>query len=161
MPGTLTEARSTRRPSRSSNSRPFTLTVNHEVPRLVLSQHILGAAGRRSSSTRVITIEGDKVVYLLPVLAELLHRSGFHPDRLELKARSVFRLEEADAARVGLLLKVVAPLQNVSRLRLARTGILDMSDEEVYYWYAKVASRNNGDRGGTALRALRLLLGGE
>lgn len=126
----------------------------------MLSQRVPGGNGHASSSKRIITIEGDKVLYLLPTLAELLHRAGFRPDRLEGKPRSVFRLEEADAARMGLLLKVVMPLQNVSRLRLVRTGILDMSDEEVYYWYAKVASRN-GNRSNGALRALRLLLGGE
>ena len=74
------------------------------------------------------------------------------------------RLLETDGARLALLLWTIGPLQKPSRASLIKAGLSEMSDEEVYYWYAKA---ENGEgpsaqqRRGNALKALRMLLAGE
>jgi len=101
---------------------------------------------------------------VLPTLLDLLHRSGFSLARLEEKGGGRLRLPEGLGARVLLLLWALAPIRKPSRAALVRAGIVDMVEEEVYYWYAK-AEGGPGEarrqRRENTLKALRILLAGE
>ena len=48
-----------------------------------------------------------------------------------------------------------------SRAALIRAGVSEMCDEEVYYWYAKMAGAFESSGANNALKALRVLLAGE
>lgn len=64
-------------------------------------------------------------------------------------------IDEAPGVRLALTALAVEPLRRRDRSREIVEGIASMSDEEAYYWYAKVT---HPDAGGRSLRALRLLL---
>jgi hypothetical protein len=64
-------------------------------------------------------------------------------------------IEEAPGVRLALTALAVEPVRRRDRSREIVEGIASMSDEEAYYWYAKVT---HPDTGGRSLRALRLLL---
>jgi len=64
-------------------------------------------------------------------------------------------IDEAPGVRLALTALAVEPVRRRDRSREIVEGIASMSDEEAYYWYAKVT---HPDAGGRSLRALRLLL---
>ena len=73
-------------------------------------------------------------------------------------------LTEERGARLALLLLAAFPIQKSSRASVIRSEIASMSDEEVYYWYAKAVGGEEESLGqlrGNALKALRILLAGE
>jgi hypothetical protein len=166
----MTMTASLRRRHREQETyRPFTLTVDLQAPRIVIShRHIStataqGASAKNDRATRLVTLEGARARAALPALLELLHRSGYSLPRLEEKGRGRFRLSEGPGARAALMLRALAPIQKPSRASLVRAGILAMVDEEIFYWYAK-ASLDRGRasrRSQNALKALRILLAGE
>lgn len=153
-----------RRAPSVSREKPFTLTLDLEAPRLVLSQRGFFSNGRPSETRRLITLQGRRTQLLLPVTLELLHKEGFSVAKLEEKRRGRARLVEPLGARIALLLWAVAPIQKPSRASVVRAGILAMSDEELYYWYAKAEARSPNtarQQRNNALKALRILLAGE
>jgi hypothetical protein len=64
-------------------------------------------------------------------------------------------IDEAPGVRLALTALAVEPVRRRDRSREMVDGIASMSDEEAYYWYAKVT---HPAAGGRSLRALRLLL---
>lgn len=64
-------------------------------------------------------------------------------------------IDEAPGVRLALTALAVEPVRRRDRSREIVEGIASMSDEEAYYWYAKVT---HPDAGARRLRALRLLL---
>lgn len=64
-------------------------------------------------------------------------------------------IDEAAGVRLALTALALEPVRRRDRSREIVAGIASMSDEEAYYWYAKVT---HPDAGGRSLRALRLLL---
>jgi hypothetical protein len=64
-------------------------------------------------------------------------------------------IDEAPGVRLALTTLAVEPVRRRDRSREIVDGIASMSDEEAYYWYAKVT---HPAAGGRSLRALRLLL---
>jgi hypothetical protein len=134
--------------------RPFTLTVDLVTPHLVLSQR--SHDGHTSEPQRLVTLDGARAKSLTSTVVELLHKGGFSAARLEERGRGRVRLSEAGGARLTLLLWALGPIQKPSRAALVRAGVAALTDEEVYYWYAKA----QGHRG-NALKALRILLAGE
>jgi hypothetical protein len=160
----------------AGQDRPFTLTLDLARPSLTLSLRQTrrsSSAGRstandgngQSASTRrLVALEGRRARLLQPVVLEELHKQGFFLAHLEEKGSWRVRLTEAAGARLALLLWALDPVQKPSRAALIQAGIAAMSDEEVYYWYAK--SEGNLPPGGqqqrnNALKALRILLAGE
>ncbi|GBD14659.1 hypothetical protein HRbin25_00538 [bacterium HR25] len=141
--------------------RPFTLTVDLQVPRIVISYRHPSANGR--GTERLVALEGTRAKAVLPTLLELLHGAGYSLPRLEERGRGRYRLGEGLGARIVLLLWALGPIQKPSRASLVRTGVLAMVDEEVLYWYAKAAGERTVPvhRHQNALKALRVLLAGE
>jgi hypothetical protein len=95
---------------------------------------------------------------------ELLHKAGYSVAHIQEQRRRRMRLLEPVGARLALLLWALAPIQKPSRATLIRTGLLSMSDEELYYWYSKCESNFNDLARQTrerTLKALRILLAGE
>jgi hypothetical protein len=130
----------------------FTLTIDLERPRLVLSRR--GATNGKAQ--RLLTSDGPPAQRLVLAALSLIHRDGRSIARLEEQGRGRYRLREAPGARLALLLWALAPIQKPSRAAVVRDAITAASDEEVYYWFSRVISRR-----GQALRALRILLAGE
>ncbi|MGB6058973.1 MAG: hypothetical protein WBF71_12005 [Microthrixaceae bacterium] len=64
-------------------------------------------------------------------------------------------IDEAPGVRLALTALAVEPVRRRDRSRAIVEGIASMSDEEAYYWYAKVT---HPDAGGRCLRSLRLML---
>lgn len=148
---------------RPGHDRPFTLTLDLRAPRIVVSLRGSSAA-YYPDTRRLLTLGGRRARFVLPVLLELLHRSGFSLPRLEEKGRSRLRLAEGTGARVVLLLWALAPIQKPSRAALVRTGVAAMVEEEVYFWYAKAEggpTESTRRQRQSSLKALRILLAGD
>ena len=62
---------------------------------------------------------------------------------------------------LALTLAGVAPVRKPSRATLIRAGVAEMSDEEVFYWYARMSEASKGPGTNNALKALRIMLAGE
>ena len=150
--------------ARSSKGKPFTLTIDLETCRLVLSQRVFFDNGSSPETRRLISLQGRRAHLLMPVVLELLHKAGFSVARLEEKRAGRVRLLEHLGARLALLLWAAAPVQKPSRISLVHAGILGMSDEQLYCWYAKAEGAEEDRRRWyreKALKALRILLAGE
>lgn len=155
--------------------KPFTLTVDFEYPRIVVSLrdgHVRNNSAfagnemdsRQSSTRRLVALGKSGARSLLPSVLELLHRWGFRISKLEDRRRGRLRLAEDPGARIVLLLWTLAPIQKPSRAALVLAGIAAMAEEEVYYWYAKAEggpSETAKQRRQNTLKALRILLAGE
>lgn len=158
-----------RRVGKRAPYRPFTITLDLQVPRIVVSLRRpppggpAAADGREEGAQRLATLQGGRAQGALPAVLEMLHRRGYSLPRLEEKGGGRLRLDEVLGARIVLLLWALAPVQKPSRWALLRAGIAALVDEEVLYWYAKAAGERarTGSRGQNALKALRLLLAGE
>lgn len=161
---------------RPSREKPFALTLDLESQRVTLSlrQSRLSLLpesypngrnkGQDDRARRLLTLNGRRAKILQPLVLEALHRSGASIARLEEKKVGRARLAEAEGARLALTLWALAPLQKPSRASLVQAGISAMSDEEVYYWYAKAEggpSTTSQQRRNNTLKALRILLAGE
>ena len=167
--------RTTVRP-RPYQEKPFTLTLDLTLPRLTLSLRPQRAFGPQEASSngsgeyrpaktkRLLTLEGRRARLLQQVVLEALHKAGISLPQLEEKSGGRVHLSEASGARLALLLWALAPIQKPSRAALVQAGIAAMSDEEVYYWYARAeggqAPSASQQRNNT-LKALRILLAGE
>jgi hypothetical protein len=155
--------------------KPFTLTVDLEYPRIVVSLrdgHVRNSSAfagnemdsRRLSTRRLAALGKSSARSLLPSVLALLHQWGFRIGKLEQRRRGRLRLAEDLGARIVLLLWTLAPIQKPSRAALVRAGITTMAEEEVYYWYAKAEggpSEAVKQRRQNTLKALRILLAGE
>ena len=144
------------------NVRPFTVTLNDEIPRIVVSQRNAetNGAGPQGNLQRVVTLEGRRASQYLPLTMDLLGKAGADVVRLGDNHGGRVQLAEDRGARLALTLACVAPVRKPSRAALIRAGISEMSNEEVYYWYARMASEFK-QNGNNALKALRILLAGE
>ena len=152
------------RNGRVARERPFVLTIDLHTPRLTLSRREHPGNGHPVETRRLLSLAGSRLKPLLPTVLDILHRAGAPLVRLEEKGGGRVRVTEPVGARLALLLWAIGPVQKPSRAALIRSGIAELSDEEVYYWYAKAEGgpsyfdrswRNN------ALKALRILLAGE
>ena len=143
-------------------AKPFVVTLNLATPRIIVSQRVAGSngSGPKSSSQRVIALEGRRAAQHLPLTLDLLHGAGADVARLSDRQGGRVNLTEDRGARLALTLASVAPIRKPSRASLIRAGIAEMSTEEVYYWYARMSPELRRSGANNALKALRILLSG-
>ena len=163
----MTSGQKTRR---KPGSKPFTLTVGLEDPRITLSvKRSLDESDDRKlasqkGSFRLVTLKGQRARMLMPFVLDAVHKSGRSVKRIAASQGGRTGLTEERGARLALLLLAAFPIQKSSRASVIRSEIASMSDEEVYYWYAKAVGGEEESLGqlrGNALKALRILMAGE
>ena len=143
--------------------RPFMLTVNPSIPRIVLSYRFPVSNGQQHT-LRLLTYEGPKMCELMNLAMDIAHKHRVPSDRFTKATGGRAGLPEAAGARLALLLWALRPIHKPSRAALVKAGILAMPDEEVFYWYAKTEGGSGlsaSQRRSTALKALRTLLAGD
>ena len=150
-----------RRPRRYS--KPFIVTLDTAVPRIVISHQSfdVNGIGPQTSTQRIVTVEGRRASQHLPMTLDLLNHAGADVSTMDDRQGGRVHLSEERGARLALTLASVAPVQKPSRAALIRAGVSEMCDEEVYYWYAKMAGAFEPSGANNALKALRMLLAGE
>jgi len=103
----------------------------------------------------VATIRPESVRRLTDDIQRALRASGRQPTIVGPSRRLPVDIDEAAGVRLTLAVLATEPVRRRDRVRDILEGIASMSDEEAYYWYAKVTHERVGPRG---LRSLRLLL---
>ncbi|MBC8420681.1 MAG: hypothetical protein H8E10_19015 [Desulfobacterales bacterium] len=107
---------------------------------------------------REIKVWGLPFKVMTETILKTLKRQGYRPTALSAQREAPFILDEISGVRLGLFFFSLKPLRNVGRMEEIVSGIDRMSDEEVYYWYAKCTNGRNALK---SRRALRILLSGE
>ena len=112
----------------------------------------------KGSKQKEIKIWGLPLKVLTETLLKTLKRQGYRPTALTPQRKDPFSLDEISGVRLGLFFFALKPLRKVTRMEEIIAGLERMSDEEVYYWYAKCTNGRNAPH---ARKALRILLSGE
>ena len=112
----------------------------------------------RGNQLKELRVWGLPLKVMTETLLRTLKKQGYRPTALSSRKKEPFLLDEASGVRLGLFLFALKPLRKVTRMEEIITGIERMSDEEVYYWYAKCTNGRNAPH---ARKALRILLSGE
>lgn len=137
--------------------RRFRLTVT-AVDGSTYGLAIAETNGQASHTHTVATVRPADIPRLTETLHVTLRASRKPPTAIGPARRRPVDIDEAPGVRLTLAALAVEPLRRRDRVREILEGIVAMSDEEAYYWYAKAAHPHTGPR---ALRALRLLLSEE
>lgn len=111
--------------------------------------------GTASHTHTVATIRPDAVPRLTDDIQRALRASHRPPTTIGPTRRQPVDIDEAAGVRLTLAALATEPVRRRDRVREILEGLASMSDEEAYYWYAKVTHDRIGAR---ALRSLRLLL---
>lgn len=111
--------------------------------------------GTASHTHTVATIRPDAVPRLTDDIQRALRASRRPPTTIGPSRRQPVDIDEAAGVRLTLAALATEPVRRRDRVREILDGIASMSDEEAYYWYAKVTHERVGPR---SLRALRLML---
>ena len=144
-------------------SKPFIVTLDTVGPRIVVSHQSVdvNGVGPQAVTQRIVTVEGRRASQHLPMTLDLLNGAGANVSRMDDRQGGRVHLSEERGARLAVTLASVAPVQKPSRVALIRAGVSEMCDEEVYYWYAKMAGAFEPSGANNALKALRMMLAGE
>lgn len=111
--------------------------------------------GQPDHTTLVATVRPADLARLNETVQAVLRASRKPVTSLGPSRQKPVDIDEAPGVRLALTALSVEPVRRRDRSREIVEGIASMSDEEAYYWYAKVTHPEAGSR---SLRALRLLL---
>ena len=111
--------------------------------------------GHADHTQTVAVIRPADLPRLTETVQATLRASKKPPTTIGPSRKQPVDIDEAPGVRLTLTALAIEPLRRRDRAREIIEGIAAMSDEEAYYWYAKVT---HPDAGGRALRALRLML---
>jgi hypothetical protein len=108
----------------------------------------------KTTPKHLASLRPEEVADVSDVLQQALRES--HQPRTSLSSgrRKPITLEEPAGVRLALALIAVEPIKKYSRRHAILSGIVAMSTEEAYYWFA----RATGPIAPRARRALRILL---
>lgn len=87
-------------------------------------------------------------------LFKLLKQSGIQVAGLRRGDGRSFELPEADALRLGLMFRTLAPMRRRENIGICAAGIEAMGREEAAYWLGMAMHRKSPRRELTALRVL-------
>ena len=124
---------------------------------LALLQKPVGSENGRKEDM-VVRIWGDPLRSVLDQVLGSLKRGGYRPSDLRRTRQAPFSVEEEDGVRLGLLFLALKPLRKLTRIEKIAQQVRVMEPEELYYWFSKMTSDENGRR---ASRALRILMAEE
>lgn len=111
--------------------------------------------GKPEHTTIAARLPAERVPSFSQPLRVALRESGLPHTIVGPSRKAPVILAEPAGVRLALAIKAAAPLNRPNRRQAVVEGVLAMSDEEAYYWYAKTTRPDTGAR---ALRALRILL---
>lgn len=111
--------------------------------------------GTPDNTTVAARLTPDRLPPFLPSVRASLRESGHQHTVIGPSRKAPVVLAESAGVRLALAINAAAPLTRPSRRQSVLEGVATMSDEEIYYWYAKTTRPDSGAR---ALRALRILL---
>jgi hypothetical protein len=138
---------------------PFTLTIqplqNNESLATLFQQRLAVPNGRSISPKELARVTGLPFLALADEILDALRVNHHKPAVLSQK--KPIELNEVSGIRLALLFKAIAPLSRVDPIRVMIRRIAAMSDEEIYYWFAKCY----GEYADQATHALRVLYGVE
>lgn len=148
----------------SKNDRPrrdFELRVLPRGDRgygLALLQTPVGKENGEGQEELVVRIWGDPLRSVMDQVLQAIKRGGYRSTDLGRSRRDPFEVPEEEAVRLGLLFLALKPLRKHRRIEEVAARIRAMEPEEVYYWFSKATSSEDGRR---ARRALRILVSEE
>lgn len=128
----------------------------HNQLRVDLIQRIDGK--RESRDEDVVAIWGLPLEYAQPQLIDALRHKRLPPSTLNRPQEQPVELAERDGVRLSVLLMALKPLRKGKRMERIYEQVIEMSDEEAAYWFAKL---RHSDAPRRAARALRILLAAE
>jgi hypothetical protein len=104
-------------------------------------------------AVKITRLSNSRLRTILPLVREELRGVDLNDSTLTTGSTTEVFLPETAGVRLALGFLGVKPIQRVDRMRGFCRGIIQMGDEECYYWYAKCRSPSspNGER---ALRTL-------
>lgn len=111
--------------------------------------------GQPDHTNLVATVRASDLSRLNDTLQAVLRASKKPVTSIGPSRQKPVDIDEAPGVRLALTALAVEPVRRRDRTREIIDGVASMSDEEAYYWYAKVT---HPDAGARSLRALRLLL---
>lgn len=111
--------------------------------------------GTAAHTHTIATIRPQAVTRLTDQIQRALRASRRPPTTISSSRRQPVDIDEAPGVRLTLAALATEPVRRRDRVSEILDGLASMSDEEAYYWYAKVTHDRTGPR---ALRSLRLLL---
>lgn len=110
---------------------------------------------KRPAAKRVGRLKGKALVMARQAVYNVLKVNKYDPQTLSYKRSSPYILSEESGINLALLFQALQPLSKTERIANIMSGVMEMSNEEAHYWFAKI---NNGKRS-PALKAMRVLLG--
>lgn len=134
--------------------RGFRVTVTHSDG-INYGLIIAETNGQPDHTNVVATVRPADLLRLNDTVQAVLRASKKPATTIGPSRQKPIDIDEAPGVRLALTALAVAPVRRRDRSREIVEGIATMSDEEAYYWYAKVTHPEAGSR---SRRALRLLL---
>lgn len=125
---------------------------------LALLQTPVGKENGKGEEEMVVRIWGDPLRSIMDQVLRAIKKGGYRPTDLGRSRRAPFELPEEEAVRLGLLFLALKPLRKHRRIEEVAAHVRTMEPEEVYYWFSKTTSSEDGRR---ARRALRILMSEE
>lgn len=110
---------------------------------------------KRPAAKRIGRLKGNALVMARHAVYQVLKANKYDPQTLSYKRSSPYILSEESGINLALLFQALQPLSKAERIANITSGVMEMSNEEAHYWFAKI---NNGKRS-PALKAMRILLG--
>lgn len=117
----------------------------------------LTEAGSGDERGLKISLDPNRTARVAQSLRAAIKDSGIRPGQLAARRRKPIELKESAGVRLALVMLGTKPVSSRRRLVEIEEGVMSMSAEETYYWYAKCT----GTSSHLGQRALRNLLSGE
>ena len=110
---------------------------------------------KRPAAKQIGRLKGNALVMARHAIYQVLKVNKYDPQTLSYKRSTPYILSEETGINLALLFQALQPLSKAERIANITSGVMEMSNEEAHYWFAKI---NNGKRS-PALKAMRILLG--
>lgn len=110
--------------------------------------------GRIDEPHRIVSASGLSLQAVGDHVLDALRQAGHRPSELRRNRIKPFRLPEQAGVRLGLALLATKPLRKIRRIEEISSAVRTMSDDEVYYWFAKCTDPDHGIRAQRAFRDL-------
>ena len=111
-----------------------------------------------SDGEQVVRVWGDPLLAIMDQVLAVIRRASYRSTTLKGTRRAPFRIDLADAVRLGLLFAALKPLRKYRRIAKVPEVISSMEREGVYYWFGKGTT---GAEQALNQRALRIMVSDE
>lgn len=112
---------------------------------------------KRPPAKRLGKVSGTSLVLIKEAIYQNLKANNYDPKTLSYNRTTPYVLSEESGINLAILFLCIQPLRKEEKIINIRDGVMEMSNEEAHYWFAKIS---NGKKK-VALKAMRVLLGEE